>query len=111
MSPTARERLRAYLVQHPSATAAQAGRALGVSRQRIHAIAQDEGLELARVSSPPAAPHLGSELAPPRLTGQASTGPATDPLRAAVFRVAADLSGRGFEVYLPADGDATHPLV
>lgn len=44
----ARERLRLFLKRYPKATAAAAARAIGVSRQRVHQIARDEGLSLTR---------------------------------------------------------------
>lgn len=44
----ARERLRWFLAMYPEASAAAAARAIGVSRQRVHQIARDEGLEFRR---------------------------------------------------------------
>lgn len=50
--PTIEQRLRAHLAKHPHATASEIGRALNVSRQRVHEAAQRYGLTLAKASRP-----------------------------------------------------------
>lgn len=47
-TPTARERLRALVKENPDVTAAEASRQLGISRQRVGQIAEEEGLELSK---------------------------------------------------------------
>lgn len=71
MAETARERLRRFLAKYPGATAAAAARAIGVSRQRVHQIAQDEGIKLPLrvVVYPTAEEFLGS---PPKRRKRAS---------------------------------------
>lgn len=114
MSPrTSRDRLRAFMVQNPHATAPQAAKAVGVTRQRIHKIAQDEGIEFGDGTPPSGVARggIGMEIAPPPLSAEATTGPAKDATPAAVLRVAADLVARGFDVFMPTSWTAACHLV
>jgi putative heme iron utilization protein len=46
----ARARLLRFLKRYPEATCAAAARAIGVTRQRVHQILRDEGVELNKFS-------------------------------------------------------------
>jgi hypothetical protein len=86
-----RDRLRSYCRSHPGATAADIARALGVSRQLITRLADEEGIELVRYTTA-MQPKETRPLEGPSYTagGRAS----------ASLLVAADLVARGFEVFL-----------
>jgi hypothetical protein len=106
MAETTRERLKALHAAEPSWTAAIIARELGVSRQRVHQLAEAEGLELPTYAYIPERPRRRTKAAPPE--ARVRTGGLTMPLSHVAAGVvgellcAADLAARGWLPFLPA---------
>lgn len=108
-----RERLREWAASHPGATAADAARALDVSRQRISQVAEEEGIELVRYAT--RYPTMTEGLISPGMIGVRTPGIDEERKRPqhieAVLRVAADLVLRGYEVFSPLSFSTQADLV
>jgi Winged helix-turn-helix DNA-binding len=110
--PSTRERLLALVKADPNITKAQIAERLGVTRQRIKQLADAEGLSIADgiAGRKPGPQKRATAEAAPVTGGIASIPPGTSPA-VAILLAAADLTARGFSVYLPFATTAAADLV
>lgn len=93
MEMTAREKLRALLIENPELTTLEAVNALGISRQRLHLLVRSEGISLkdgrvtATAAVKPGLSHIDARVGPKAAGGISE------------LLVAVDLLRRGLDVY------------
>jgi len=110
--PTTRERLLALVRAEPHLNQTELAERLGVTRQRVKQLVDDEGLAIDR--GPRGAggrkPKVTEPTAPSMTGGVAAMAAGTTPA-VAVFLAAADLTSRGYTVFLPVTQTASCDLV